>query len=121
MRMVWLAIALVAGPARAQPPDINVEGGVGGDHRPCEFQGHTLKGRVRVVDAFPDFSVKIEDDERKAELRVRKVESPAELCGEWQFVDGMADFTVRFVEYGEDFKIAWVKTKPGIPEEPVER
>lgn len=121
MRPFGFAIILVAGSAAAQPPDINVDGGVGGDHRPCEFMGHALKGRVRVVDAFPDFSVKIEDDEKKAELRVRRVESPAELCGEWQFVDGMADFTVRFVEYGEDFKIAWVKTKPGIPDEPVER
>ena len=95
--------------------------GVGGDQRPCEFVGHPLKGRVRVVDSFPDFLVKIEPDERKAELHVRRVEQPAELCGEWQFVDGMADFTVRFVEAGEDFKIAWVKSKPGIPEDPVQR
>lgn len=96
-------------------------GGVGGDQRPCEFQGHTLKGRVRIVDSFPDFKVKIEEDEDEAELHVRRVSSTAEMCGEWQFVDGMADFTVRFVEYGEDFTIAWVKTKPGIPEEPVRR
>ena len=100
---------------------MNVEGGVGGDHRPCDFRGHTLMGRVRVVDAFPDFSVKLEDDEKKAELRVRRVEGQPELCGEWQFVDGMADFTIRFVEYGEDFKIAWVKDKPGIPDDPVQK
>lgn len=121
MRRSLLLLIALAGPAAAEVPDVNVEGGVGGDHRPCDFRGHTLMGRVRVVDAFPDFSVKLEDDEKEAELRVRRVEGPAELCGEWQFVDGMADFTIRFVEYGEDFKIAWVKDKPGIPEDPVQK
>jgi hypothetical protein len=95
--------------------------GVGGDQRPCDFQGHQLKGRVRVVDSFPDFRVKLETDQKKAELHVRRVSSAPEMCGEWQFVDGMADFTIRFVESGEDFKIAWVKSKPGIPEDPVQR
>jgi hypothetical protein len=113
MRAVALLLCLIVPSAAAQ--------GVGGDQRDCDFQGHRLLGRVRVVDAFPDFNVKVEDDERKAELHVRRVEQPAELCGEWQFVDGMADFTIRFVETGEDFKIAWVKTKPGIPEDPVQR
>lgn len=121
MRRSLLLLIALAGSAAAEVPDVNVEGGVGGDHRPCDFRGHTLKGRVRVVDAFPDFSVKLEDDEKKAELRVRRVEGPPELCGEWQFVDGMADFTIRFVDYGEDFKIAWVKDKPGIPEDPVQK
>ena len=116
MRLMLVLIALMAAPAAAQSP-----GGVGGDQRPCEFQGHRLAGRVRVVDAFPDFNVKIEDDERKGELHVRRVEQPAELCGEWQFVDGMADFTIRFVESGEDFTITWVKDKPGIPDDPVQR
>jgi hypothetical protein len=116
MRPLAVFALLLTLPAAAQSP-----GGVGGDQRPCEFQGHRLMGRVRVVDAFPDFNVKVEDDERKGELHVRRVEQPAELCGEWQFVDGMADFTIRFVDSGEDFTITWVKEKPGIPDDPVQR
>ena len=33
----------------------------------------------------------------------------------------MPDFTVSFVDAGEDFKIAWVKDKPGIPEDAVQQ
>lgn len=113
MRRAVILLCLIVPSAAAQ--------GVGGDQRPCDFQGHKLMGRVRVVESFPDFNVKVEEDERKAELHVLRVEQPAELCGEWQFVDGMADFTIRFVETGEDFTIAWVKSKPGIPEDPVMR
>jgi len=77
-------------------------------------------GKVRVVDSFPDFNVKVMDDENRAELRVRRLSADAaQVCGEWQIVDGMADFTVRIVENGEDFRIVYVKTDPGIPETPV--
>lgn len=116
MRTAILAVCLLVSSAAAQS-----QGGVGGDYRPCEFQGHRLMGRVRVVDAFPDFRVKVEEDKRKAELFVRRTDSEAEICGDWQFVDGMPDFTISFVDYGEDFKIAWVDKNPGIPEDPVQR
>jgi hypothetical protein len=113
----FILVAVLAVPV----PDASAvsPGGAGGDHRPCDFQGHRLMGRVRVVNAFPDFQVKLEKDPHKAELHVQRVEHPAEICGEWQFVDGMADFTIRFVETGEDFKIAFVDKNPGIPEDPV--
>ena len=123
MRSVILALCLLIPAAAAQgvPPEGEVApGGAGGDHRPCEFQGHRLMGRVRVVDAFPDFRVKLVDDKKKAELLVRRVDSEPEMCGEWQMVDGMPDFTIAFVESGEDFKIAYVNEHPGIPDGPVE-
>ncbi len=114
MRAVALAFCLVTA-ASAQAP-----GGVVNDQRPCEFQGHRLMGKVRIVDSFPDFNVKIMDDENRAELRVRMLSAGRpEGCGEWQIVGGLADFTVRFVESGEDFRIAFVKDDPGIPETPV--
>ena len=114
MRIAVLALCFATS-ASAQAP-----GGVVNDQRPCEFQGHRLMGKVRIVDSFPDFNVKIIDEENRAELRVRKLSvGTAEVCGEWQIVDGLADFTVRFVESGEDFRIVFVKDDPGIPETPV--
>lgn len=109
-----LALCLITA-ASAQAP-----GGVVNDQRPCEFRGHRLMGKVRIVDSFPDFNVKVMDEENRAELRVRRLSAGTpEVCGEWQIVDGLADFTVRFVETGEDFRIVWVKDDPGIPETPV--
>lgn len=114
MRAAALALCLVTA-ASAQAP-----GGVVNDQRPCEFQGHRLMGKVRIVDSFPDFNVRVMDDPKRAELRVRKLSvGMPEVCGEWQIVDGLADFTVRFVENGEDFRIVFVKDDPGIPETPV--
>lgn len=124
MRFVVFSLCLLTASASAQvvPGQGEVApGGVVGDHRPCQFGGHRLMGRVRIVSAFPDFRVKLEDDKKRAELWVRRVQGTPEICGEWQIVDGMADFTVAFVESGEDFKIAWVGARdtPGIPEEAV--
>lgn len=124
MRTAALALCLLASSAAAQvvPGQGEVApGGVVGDHRPCEFRGFRLMGKVRVVHSFPDFRVKLEDQKEKAELWVRRVVGTPEVCGEWQMVDGMADFSIAFVDSGEDFKIAWVDDKdtPGIPEGPV--
>ena len=124
MRAAALAVCLLVSSAAAQgvPSEGEIApGGVVNDHRPCEFMGHRLMGKVRIVSSFPDFRVKLEDEKEKAELWVRRVVGTPEMCGEWQMVDGMADFTIAFVEAGEDFKIAWVDDKdtPGIPEGPV--
>jgi hypothetical protein len=115
MRAVTLGLILLTSAASAQAP-----GGVVNDQRPCEFMGHRLMGKVRFVDSFPDFNVKVMDDEKRAELRVRRLSADTpQVCGEWQIVDGLADFTVRIVDSGEDFRIVYVKDDPGIPETPV--
>ncbi len=115
MRIAALALCLMTASANAQAP-----GGVVNDQRPCEFNGHRLMGKVRIVDSFPDFNVKVMDEENRAELRVRRLSADTpQVCGEWLIVDGLADFTVRLVDSGEDFRIVWVKEDPGIPETPV--
>ena len=122
MRRFAILLCVLASSAAAQNVPVEGDvapGGVGGDHRPCDFQGKRLMGRVRVVESFPDFRVKLEDDKKFAELHARRVTRKPEICGEWEFVDGMPDFTIAFVDYGEDFKIAWVENEPGIPEDPV--
>jgi hypothetical protein len=115
MRIAALALCFMTTAASAQAP-----GGVVNDQRPCEFNGHRLMGKVRIVDSFPDFNVKVMDEENRAELRVRRLSADTpQVCGEWLIVDGLADFTVRIVDSGEDFRIVWVKEDPGIPETPV--
>lgn len=68
----------------------------------CTVNGHYLKGRVQVVSAFGD--VKIRSVGTGADLRVRIVDLPLS-CGEWKFVDSLPDFTVEYVDIGEDITV----------------
>ena len=52
------------------------------------------------MDSFPD-------------LKVKTVDSFADACGEWEFVDSFPDFTVQFVDSFPDIKIEFVERFPG--------
>ncbi|MEQ8352030.1 MAG: hypothetical protein RH862_11135 [Leptospiraceae bacterium] len=79
----------------------------------CTFKGTPLKGKVKVVDSFPDFKVKVV--ESFPDLKVKTVDSFPDDCGEWKFVDSFPDFTVKFVESFPDFEIKMVTSFPGLP------
>lgn len=78
----------------------------------CQFKGKVLKGKVKVVDSFPDFKVKVVDSFQ--DLKVKKKTSFPDKCGEWQFVDSFPDFTIKFVDSFPDFTIKYVDSFPGV-------
>ena len=69
----------------------------------CEMNGKKLFGRVKVVDDFADFKVKIE--KMTPDLEVKLVNNRPDKCGLWHFVDNHEDFTIQFVEEFADFTI----------------
>ena len=79
----------------------------------CSFKGVPLKGKVQVVDSFPDFKVKVVDS--FPDLKVKTVEHFPDDCGEWQFVDSFPDFKIKFVNSFPDFEIKMVDSFPGLP------
>lgn len=79
----------------------------------CKFKGKKLYGRVKIVNAFPDFKVKIVD--AFPDLKVKVVNTFPDKCGLWQFVDSFEDFTIMFVDCFEDFSIKYVDAFPGMP------
>ena len=78
------------------------------DKETCTCKGIPLYGTVRVVDnMWADFRVKIDDS--WPDIKVRMVTSFPSKCGEWKFTESsFADFTIRFVSSGEDFKVKFV-------------
>ena len=65
------------------------------------------------VDQYPDFRVQVVESD--PDLKVQKVNGPAEYVGQWQFVDRFPDFTVEYVDRYPDFKIQFVDSNPGVP------
>ena len=70
-----------------------------------------LKGKVKVVTAFPDYKVRVVT--AFPDLKVQVVNSFPDQPGEWQFVDSFEDFTIQFVDAFEDFTIQYVDAFPG--------
>jgi hypothetical protein len=48
-------------------------------------------------------------------VKVKKVSSFADDCGEWQFVDSFPDFKIQYVDSFPDVEVAWVDSFPGLP------
>lgn len=78
----------------------------------CTYKGKVLKGKVQIVDSFPDFKVQVVNS--FPDLKVKKVSSFTNKCGEWKFVKSFPDFKVKFVKSFPDFKIKYVKSFPGV-------
>ena len=96
---------LLGAPFNAQSADF--------DPDTCTFNGIELKGKVKVVESFPDIKVKVVDS--FPDLRVKLKSSFADDCGEWQMVDNFPDFKVKFVHSFPDVKIKMVDSFPGVP------
>ena len=78
----------------------------------CTYNGIPLKGRVKIVNSFPDFKVKAVNS--FPDIKVKIVNSFSNHCGEWQFVESFPDFTIQFVENFPDVKIKFVGSFPGM-------
>ena len=78
----------------------------------CTYNGIPLKGKVKIVNSFPDFKVKVVSS--FPDIEVKTVTSFPNRCGEWQFVESFPDFTIQFVESFPDVKIRFVESFPGV-------
>ncbi len=113
----WLAVLLSCGTAAlllGGPADANS----GNPQLPalsegCSHGGHSLQGRVKIVDAFPDLKVKVVD--AFPDLNVQWVDSFADRCGRWQRVDSFPDLNIQFVDAFPDLTIREVRSFPGRP------
>jgi hypothetical protein len=79
----------------------------------CTFGGKKLHGRVKIVDAFPDFEVRVVT--AFPDLRVKLVDAFPDECGRWKLVDAFPDFTIKLVDAFPDFEIEYVDAFPGKP------
>jgi len=77
----------------------------------CTCKDIPLKGKVKIVSAFPDFKVKIVNS--FPDLKVKTVIAFPDKCGEWQFVESFPDFTVQFVDAFPDFTIQFMEDFSG--------
>jgi len=102
---VILAVAVGgAGPAHADEK-LNKE--------TCMFDGFPLRGKVQVVDSFPDLKVQVVDS--FPDLKVEVVESFPDDCGQWKFVQSFPDVKIQYVDSFPDVKIKMVTSFPGWP------
>jgi hypothetical protein len=78
----------------------------------CKCKNIPLTGRVRVVKRLATFQVQIVN--ALPDLEVKIVPSLPKDCGEWQFVDGLEDFSIEYVDALPDFTIRFVDALPGV-------
>ena len=83
-----------------------------GDLDTCSWKGIDLRGKVQIVESFPD--IKIQVVSSFPDLKVKRVDSFPDDCGEWQFVDSFPDFKIQFVDSFPDIKIRFVESFPGL-------
>jgi len=78
----------------------------------CKCKNIPLTGRVKVVKCLATFQVQIV--KALPDLEVKVVSSLPKDCGEWQFVDGLEDFSIEYVDALPDFTIRFVNALPGV-------
>jgi hypothetical protein len=71
-----------------------------------------LKGKVQIVEHFPDIKVQIV--EHFPDIEVKLVEHFPDDCGEVQIVEHFPDIKVQIVEHFPDIKVRIVKFFPGV-------
>jgi hypothetical protein len=106
--LLALAVPAVAGASDRVPG--NPAGAV---PQSCVFNGFALKGKVQVVEHFPD--IKVQVVEHFPDLKVKTVQHFPDDCGEWQFVEHFPDFKIQYVQHFPDVKIQFVEHFPGVP------
>ena len=82
------------------PTSVAADAGI--DEATCTFRGKTMKGKVQVVDSFPD-------------LKVQVVNSFPDKAGKWQIVNSFPDYKIQIVNSFPDFKVQYVNSFPGVP------
>lgn len=78
----------------------------------CTFDGIALKGKVQIVESFPD--IKVQWVESFPDIKVKWVSSFPDDCGEWQEVTSFPDFKIQIVTSFPDVKAQEVTSFPGL-------
>lgn len=78
----------------------------------CKCKNIPLWGRVKVVNSLATFQVQVVTSLQDIEIKI--VPSLPSSCGEWQFVDGLEDFSIEYVDALPDFTIRFVDALPGV-------
>ena len=78
----------------------------------CSLNGIELKGKVKIVDHFPDLKIQYVD--HFPDIKVKFVDHFPDDCGEWKIVDNFPDFTVQIVDHFPDLKVKKVDHFPGM-------
>ena len=78
----------------------------------CSHNGIELKGKVQIVDSFPD--LKIQYVSAFSDIDVQFVSAFPSDCGKWQLVDSFPDFKVKVVSSFPDIKVKKVSAFPGM-------
>jgi hypothetical protein len=79
----------------------------------CSFNGVPMFGRVRYVPSGAQFKIRVVTS--GAAIRVSDPSPRApKKCGEWQFVQVKAKFTVQIVKSGGDFTVSLGTARPGL-------
>lgn len=79
----------------------------------CSFKGKALKGKVQIVQSFPD--IKVQVVQSFPDLKVKWVQNFPDKCGQWQAVESFPDFKIQMVESFPDLKVQFVESFPGLP------
>jgi hypothetical protein len=79
----------------------------------CVFKGFPLRGKVQVVNSFPD--LKVQEVSSFPDLKVQWVANFPDKCGQWQKVQSFPDFKIQYVNSFPDLKIQKVSSFPGLP------
>ncbi|MDX2099549.1 MAG: hypothetical protein SFW36_17360 [Leptolyngbyaceae cyanobacterium bins.59] len=103
--LVYGVVVLFTHPSQAVEKNFNFKA--------CTYKGQRLRGRVQVVEAFPD--IKVQVVKAFPDLNVQPVPAFPDRCGEWQFVNHFPDFTIQFVTAFPDVRVQFVEAFPGVP------
>jgi hypothetical protein len=71
----------------------------------CTVNGKQLYGKVKVVEHFADYKVRVVS--YNADLNVDTTRNYPSQCGEWTFVEHFEDFSIELVSSSADFTISY--------------
>ena len=84
-----------------------------GDHSSGRAIAEKLFGRIKLVDNFEDYRVKVVSG-GFADLKVKRVDNFEQRAGRWKIVEGsFCDHKVKIVKQGEDITIKYVTNYEG--------
>lgn len=78
----------------------------------CKCNNIPLFGKVEIKNAHADFKIKVVAIDE--DIRVDSTRPLPDKCGQWTIVKALGDFSVQFVDIGEDFTVRFVTIDEGI-------
>ncbi len=110
MKQLYIILSLLLGSATL----IAAEPVISKDQCTITIEGKTyaLKGKVQIVENFPDLKVQIV--ESFPDIKVQIVNHLPNQCGQVQIVENFPDLKVQIVESFPDLKVQIVEHFPGV-------